>query len=270
LRGVIVDFLSTDFWIWSAATAGLGCAVAALGWIKLKADQTRSLRRAAIKRIRQARRINHNHKQFLATISHDLRQPLQAAGMFGQVLSVQLANTPQAPIIERLIQSLDATSLLLTSLSTLADLELERVRPSLTKVKVGTIMQRLFDQMEGQICNKSLRFLLVPSDRMVITDPLLLERLLRNLLVNALNNTDSGGILLGCRYRPNQIGIQIVDTGTGIAPNQLQSLLGEGPGPSPGLGLKIVRRMAQLLDHPLEAKSRLGRGSSFTVWIKRG
>jgi signal transduction histidine kinase len=218
---------------------------------------------------------DRSRTHFLVAIGHDLRQPLQAAAMFGEVLSKRLEDTPNAAIAARLMQAINSTGTLLSSLVEFSNLELGRVAPSPHPVAVAPFLEALFLQMEPLAQDKSLRYLLQTSDATILTDPMILERMVRNLLVNAIGYTDQGGVLLGCRHRSGQIGIQVTDTGIGIPPDQMQSVFEDFTRLAPksedgnlGLGLSIVRRSAQLMGHSIEVRSVLGKGSSFTIWVR--
>ena len=271
-----METFSPFFWIWTTAIIGVISTALALGCARFQALKSRSLKRALAQRIRKTRRRDHARNHFLAAVSHDLRQPLQAAGMFGEVLALRLAGTPHAQVVDRLLQSIESTGTLLSTLIEVSTLELGRVEASPHPLELESFMLQLFHQMEPRAQKKTLRFLLQTSDCTVISDPLLLERLVRNLLVNALSYTESGGVLLGCRHRKDQIGIQVVDTGLGIPAERLEEIFEDFTRFAPknqesnlGLGLSVVRRTAQLLGHRVEVKSKVGKGSTFTVWISR-
>jgi two-component system, sensor histidine kinase len=119
-----------------------------------------------------------------------------------------------------------------------------------------------------------LRLRVSPCRAIVRTDPVLLERMLRNLLENSLKYTKRGGILLGCRRRDGRLRIEVVDTGIGIAPDKLEEVFEEfyqtnnearDRAKGLGLGLAVVRRLGRLLDHPVEVRSAPGRGSCFAI-----
>ncbi|MEW5726812.1 MAG: ATP-binding protein [Pseudomonadota bacterium] len=224
----------------------------------------------------EARRANESKTRYLAAASHDLRQPLQAAGMFVEALSARMAGSPHFPILDKLRQSVDATQALLSTLLDASTLEAGRVEPRPAEFPVATLLATLVDQTEPEAARKGLRLGMVASDAWVASDPVLLERMLRNLLVNALRYTESGGVLLGCRRRGDCLAIQVVDTGPGIPPDQQVAVfddfvrLGDKGGATSrglGLGLAVVRRMAALMGHELELRSVVGKGSAFAVVV---
>ena len=123
-----------------------------------------------------------------------------------------------------------------------------------------------------------MKLAVVPTDAVVQSDPLLLERVMRNLMANALRYTERGGVVIGCRRRGDCVGIEVWDSGPGIAPDEHKRIFEEfyqignperDRSRGLGLGLAIVRRLADLLGHEIELRSRVGRGSVFGIWAKR-
>ena len=265
-----------ELWIWLIAVLALAIIIPLLLYAQRQARSRRRLKRALTKQIRRNRQHEETRNHFLAAIGHDLRQPLQAAGMYAEVLNLRLCQTDLQPVVDRLVQSIDSTGRLLSTLIDVTTMECGDSEPSPTTIDLGHFLPNIFQQMEVRALSKNLRFKLHAVDQMVVSDPVLLERIVRNLLVNALTYTENGGVLLGCRIRPNQIGIQVVDTGIGIAEPHLDQIfedfirLGpQTPDGNLGLGLSIVRQTAQLLGHQVEVKSKVGKGSCFTVWVDR-
>lgn len=225
-----------------------------------------------------AKRANESKTRFLAAASHDLRQPLQAAGMFIEVLSGRIDEPKSAGIVLRLRQSIDATSALLTALLDVSILEEGRVRPNIRAVPVAPILASLVDQFEPEASARNLEIRVVPSSAWVMTDPVLFERALRNLIVNAIRYTVQGKVLLGCRRQGKSILVQVIDTGIGIPSERHQAIFedftrfdddkgGSGCQGSLGLGLAVVRRTALLLGHSVKVRSEPGKGSVFSIGV---
>ncbi len=231
-------------------------------------------------RAEEARLANESKTRFLAAASHDLRQPLQAAGMFTEVLATRVTEPGQVQVVEKLRQSIEATNSLLTTLLDVSALEAGKIKPNFASFQLMPLLAGLVDQMEPEASARGLSIGVVPTSAVVSSDPVLLERLLRNLLVNAVRHTETGGILVGCRYRGANVAIQVWDTGIGIPPDKIQAVFEDfvrldGPsdrrgGRGLGLGLGVVRRMAILLGHTLELRSIPGKGSCFGVVVGRG
>ncbi|MGE5547894.1 MAG: ATP-binding protein [Solirubrobacterales bacterium] len=232
--------------------------------------------REAELRAAEAREANETKTKFLAAASHDLRQPLQAAGMFAEVLSVRTADTPMFAIVDKLRQSIEATQALLTTLLDVSTLEAGRVEPNVGAVPLAPLMANLLDQLEPEASRRQLELRMVPTGLWVRSDPVLLERTLRNLLVNAVAYTGKGKVLIGCRRRGNEVAIQVVDTGCGIPADKLNEIFedftrlgdkGSGASRGLGLGLSVVRRMTRLMGHRIEVRSTPGKGSMFAVVV---
>ncbi len=228
----------------------------------------------------EAKRANESKTRFLAAASHDLRQPLQAAGMFVEVLGSRLDGTNHLAIVDKLRQSVEATQSLLTALLDVSTLEAGKVRPQPVAFDLDSLLHRLYSQMEPEAAASGLRLRMVHTSAAVVSDPILLERMVRNLLVNALRYTAHGGVVLGCRRRGDgRLGICVADSGAGIPPEMHKVIFddftrlddnepkGRNQGRGLGLGLGVVRRMAGLLGHSVTIRSQPGKGSCFTVIV---
>ena len=141
------------------------------------------------------------------------------------------------------------------------------------------MLARLGGEYEAQAKAAGLRLIVVPTRAVVHTDRQLLERMLRNLISNAIRYTASGRVLIGCRHRRGHVSVQVWDTGIGIPEDKLGAIFGEfqqlGGAPRRnaaglGLGLAIVERIARLLSLRIDVRSRLGRGSCFAVEVPCG
>ncbi len=212
--------------------------------------------------------------QFFAAASHDLRQPVQSLYFFAQVLSDRLKDHPGRDLVASMGQSLDALKLLLDGLLDVSRLDAGVVEPNETDCALGPLLERLVAEYTVQAERQGLRLRLVETSLWTRTDPMLLERVLRNLIENALRYTALGGILIGCRRSGDTVRVQVVDTGIGIADDQQQAVFDEffqvgnperDRAKGLGLGLAIVRRLANLLGHRVTVRSRLGAGSAFSV-----
>ena len=214
--------------------------------------------------------------RFLAAASHDLRQPMQALSMFVAVLAGRAMDPAQAALVTRIQDSVTALDGLLNGLLDVSKLEAGLVVPHQSSFSVAGMMDRLAAEFEPLCAAEGLRLSVVPSTVMVHSDPALLERILRNLLNNAVRYTQTGRILFGCRRRGKSVAFQVCDTGIGIPQAELKNIFREfhqvgNPGRDRrqglGLGLAIVERLAALLEHKILVQSEEDRGSVFSVQV---
>ncbi|MBB1624273.1 sensor histidine kinase KdpD [Achromobacter sp. UMC71] len=224
--------------------------------------------------------------RFLAAAGHDLRQPVHALGMFTDVLASRAERgsvTPQDTLhVARRQQAvLDGLNRLLDGLLDLSRMDAHLLRVERRAVDLDTMFDDLRQDYEPQARARGLRLSVAPVALVVDTDPALLRRILDNLLSNALSYTPSGRVLLAARRRRGGALIQVWDTGAGIAPELQESVFAEftrGAAPSEaalvgqglGLGLAIVRRLADLLHCEVSLRSVPGKGSVFSLWVPPG
>jgi signal transduction histidine kinase/CheY-like chemotaxis protein len=221
-----------------------------------------------------ARRASEDKTRFFASASHDLRQPLHAIALFGAVLEKELRGQPQHASAARLMHAVQSLG---TSLDTMLDvsrLDAGVVAAEPRSVPVNAVFQALQPLFERRAEEKGLHLRLRASPLAVHTDPDLLTRLLANVVENAIKYTEAGGVLVVARDRGGEVWIECYDTGVGIAPDQLPRVYREfyqvdNPGRDRsrglGLGLSIVRRLADLLGAPIDMASRMGRGTRFRI-----
>ena len=223
-----------------------------------------------------AEKANAAKSHFLASVSHDLRQPLCAATL----LNSALARKVEAPELQKIIKDQAAVhESMLDMLNAL--LELSKLESGVTPLKrrdfqVADLLQHLDEQFQEQAQEKGLQLRIQTSSSTICSDPSLLERILQNFLSNAIKYTDRGKILVGCRRQQRKLRLEVWDTGTGIPADQRESIfeafyqLGNSVSESYtglGLGLSIVDQLAKLLDHSLDVKSVSGQGSMFAVEV---
>ncbi len=224
----------------------------------------------------EAERANAAKSRFLATASHDLRQPFQAMRLFHHILQSRLTEEPTREIATRLGEAMQAGEELLNALLDSSTLEAGTVEPRVSDFPIHSMLTRLAQEFEPQAAAKGLDLRTVPSSAVVRSDPVLLERMLRNLLNNALRYTQRGGILLGCRRMGARLSFVVADSGIGIPAEKQQAVFEDffqignperDRSRGLGLGLPIVARMARLLDHPISVRSTPGRGSAFAISV---
>ncbi len=224
----------------------------------------------------EAERANQAKTRFLAAASHDLRQPFQAMSLFHHILMEKLTEPKQVEVASKLGEALGAGNALLNALLDTSALEAGNVKPRPGVFPFQEVAGRLAIEIADQAAGKGLTLRTVATSAFVRSDPVLLERILRNLLVNALRYTERGRILLGCRRRGGDLVIEVWDTGPGIPPDQQPRIFedfyrcGNDQRDSArglGLGLSIVRRTAQILDHRIAVRSTVGKGTVFAVTV---
>jgi signal transduction histidine kinase len=220
---------------------------------------------------------NEAKTRFLAAASHDLRQPLHALALFvGQLRAIELPGDAIA-LAQRIEQSTESLADLLDALLDLSKLDVSAVKSQPQALPLQDFLTRLVSQLVPNAEEKGLALTLARTSLWVRSDPLLLERILLNLLSNAVRYTERGRILIGCRPRGDHVELLVADTGVGIdpihLPNVFQEFYRAAPkraiGPGLGLGLAIVKRLALLLDHRIEIESVVGKGTVVRMFLPR-
>jgi PAS domain S-box-containing protein len=216
--------------------------------------------------------------KFLAASSHDLRQPVQSLFFLGAALADGLSDHPMLPLVGSINQATDALKQLLDGLLDISKLDAGGVTPQMTEFSADMLIGRLGTEYAHRADHQGLRLRTVESSCWVRSDPALLERILRNLIENALRYTTHGHILVGCRRVSGALRIDVLDTGIGIPPDQAEAIFEEfhqvdkynrcpDGGQGAGLGLAIVRRLAGLLGHRVSVVSFPGQGSRFSIEV---
>ena len=231
---------------------------------------------ALIAATQEADRATRAKSRFLASASHDLRQPMQAMALLNSLIARHKRSSEGGRLTALLDQTLTSMTAMLDSMLDVNRIESGVVRPVMRPVAVLPLMQGLVDEFAPQCELKRLKLRFVPCKAWVQTDPQLLEQMLRNLLSNALKYTQDGGILLGCRQRGASLTVQVYDTGIGVPKAEIRSIFDayhQGSdvqavsGHGLGLGLSIVQRLAKLMDHPVALRSKPGKGSVFMITV---
>jgi len=216
--------------------------------------------------------------RFLASASHDLRQPLHALGFFVDALPEHTAPAGM-PVVDNIKRSLAAMEDLFNALLDVSRLDAGVVETHMATVPVTPLLERVRFEFEPQARQKGLSLTIMPTRSLAHSDPALLERIVRNFVSNAVRYTDRGGIVVGCRRRGAKVRIEVLDSGHGIPANKHHQIFQEfcqldnperDRRKGLGLGLAIVERVAKLLDHPIELRSVVGRGSRFSVTVPCG
>ena len=210
---------------------------------------------------------------FLAFVSHDLLQPLNAAKLSLSALMELEANAVSAPLLGQVDRALSSLEDLIRTLLDISKLDAGVMRPDICTFEIERVIGPLRLEFETLAAARGLRLHVRHSEAVVRSDPLMLRRILQNLLNNALRYTRRGGVLLGCRKRGAMLRIEIIDTGPGVPADRREAIFEEFQRDAVtsaahsgfGLGLSIVRRLALALNHPIDLASRAGHGSVFTI-----
>jgi PAS domain S-box-containing protein len=243
----------------------------------IEITEERILQRELTKARETAEQANHAKSRFLASASHDLRQPFQAMRLFSAALTPYLDNAAAQNIAAKLDEAMTAGELLLKALLDVSTLEAGIVTPRPMAVAAADMVERLAREFQPQAEAKELSLRWRAVGGLVWTDPVLLERMLRNLLHNAVRYTTQGGIVLAARRRGDGMAFEVWDTGLGIAAAEQTKVFEDfyqignperDRSRGLGLGLSVVARTARLLGHALDLRSTLGRGSVFTVTVR--
>jgi signal transduction histidine kinase len=224
---------------------------------------------------RAAEAANHAKSRFLAVASHDLRQPLHALTILSGLLRRHATSEKVGEVAQQIVRSVDSLERLFSSLLDLSRLEVGAMLPELRPVSLRAIVDQLGVEFQPRAQAKGLRFEGRGCDAMIVTDPVLLERILRNLIDNAIKYTDRGGIELACEQRGDDLVIRVTDTGPGIRPEDREAVFeeffqasgGRHRETGLGLGLAIVKRLTGLLEYAIETESELGVGTTFRLII---
>jgi signal transduction histidine kinase/CheY-like chemotaxis protein len=249
------------------------------------AEQLKREKAIADEARRSAETANRAKTQFFAAASHDLRQPLHAMGLFAEALrqrSERVGDPEAASLVNSINQSVDALEGLFGELLDLTRIDTGGVDVQNGPVRLRDLFARLRLHFEPVAFEKGLALTFRGGQRIAHSDALLVERILRNLVSNAIRYTEDGGILVACRPRGGKLALQVWDSGVGIAEASLprifdefyqvhaQAPLAPHQKKGLGLGLAIVKRLADLIEAPLTVRSVPGRGTVFTLLLPVG
>jgi len=224
----------------------------------------------------EADRANLAKSRFLATASHDLRQPLQSLSLLNGALRRIVTAPDAADALRQQEQAIGAMSRLLNALLDISKLESGAIRPDLTDFAVASLFSELRSEFASLAANKGLKLQVDESTECVHSDPSLVEQILRNLISNAIKYTREGCVHLRCLSEAALVRIEVLDTGIGIPADQIAYIYDEfyqvgvatdSSRDGYGLGLSIVQRILKLLDLKLDVRAELGKGSTFSLWI---
>jgi PAS domain S-box-containing protein len=218
---------------------------------------------------------NKAKSRFLATASHDLRQPLQTLQLLNAALSRKLSDATCLDLVQRQQAALESMTDLLNALLDITRLESGGLRPSLEVVPLAEVLADIRTQASEVATSRGLTLDVAPATEWLTTDRVLFRQMLQNLVNNALQYTREGGVTVTVQRDDTHLTIGVTDTGIGIPANELERVFDEyyrvdRPGARPkgfGLGLTIVRQISRLLGCVVEVQSAVGQGTTFTIGI---
>ena len=242
--------------------------------------ELRQRTRAAYEARGAAESANRAKSQLLAAASHDLRQPLHALGLYVAALAARAKETEWRGLVGSVQQAAETLDLQFAQLLDLSRLEAGVLRPERQSVALAPLLAQIAIEFAPQAAARGLSFAIVVTHLAIDSDPALFPRILRNLVANAVRYTRRGGIVVGVRRRGARIAVEVVDTGVGIAVEHQTRIFEEfyqvrnnvvtdKADGGMGLGLAIVRGLADVLRHDVTIASRPGHGSRFAIVAPR-
>ncbi|PZU53588.1 MAG: hybrid sensor histidine kinase/response regulator [Thauera sp.] len=285
----ILGLSSRMFWQGDAAHLFMGAAALIYLYVNLafglqqhrlltEALRSRYEKEALARRLREqidiAERASAERTRFFAAASHDLRQPLHSLGLFGSALATRLRGGPEEALARNLMSCVTALESSFNEMLDVSRLDAGVVQARMRPVALVDVFRALDRSFAAEAEGRGLALRLRARRHWVRTDPQLLERLLGNLVHNALKFTVRGGVVVGARRRGGQVSIEVWDSGRGIEAAELPRVFEEfyqvgnrerDRAQGLGMGLAIVRRLAALLQLQVEVDSRPGRGTVFRV-----
>jgi signal transduction histidine kinase/ActR/RegA family two-component response regulator len=225
----------------------------------------------------EAERVSHDKSRCLAVASHDLRQPLHALGLYVAELQRKVSGAEQQRLVGQVENSIEALSTLLNALLDISKLDAGVVVPQVQTCDVNAMLEHVAADYQMLASIKNVRLIVRPFSGYVTSDPLLLERILMNLVSNAIRYTyPNGSVMVACRRRGRLLRIEVRDNGVGISMIDQVNIFREfyqlvqpqlDASKGLGLGLAIVDRLVKLLGHRIELRSAPGKGSVFALEV---
>lgn len=243
---------------------------------KIRAEESQ---RKAEEALLEAENANKAKTQFLAAASHDLRQPLHALRLLNSTLESTELNAQQAPLVQNMSSSVHSLKELLNSLLDVSKLDAGTQSIEIANSRLSDVFSALERDYAPISASYNTKLIINPTRSVICTDVFLLERLLANLVSNALRYTPGGTVTVSQTINDNRCAISVADNGVGIRKEDQARIFDEfvqldnperDRSKGIGLGLAIVRRTAELLELPISLQSEPGVGSTFTVTVPLG
>ncbi len=226
----------------------------------------------------EANQSDRTKSRFLRAANHDLRQPLATLKILIYNCMMTDDEEHRGDLLHAMDISVSIMEDLLGALLNIGQLDAGQVKPRVTTFQLSTLLERMDIEFSHQAKEKGLRFRVAPSRYAVVSDRALLERIVSNLVANAIRYTERGSILVGCRRKRGKVCLEIRDTGIGIKPEYREAIFEEfyqversrKHHNALGLGLSIAKRIADILGHHLDVRSRMDEGSIFSIELPEG
>ncbi len=242
--------------------------------VKERTQELQVINEQMLKAKSVAEQANQSKTRFLASASHDLLQPLNAARLFTSALAGKATDSEMKDLVDHIDSSLGAAEEIISTLLDISKLDAGALEPDIAVFPINDILRHLATDFSAIAKDQGLELHVVPSTAWVRSDSKLLRRVVQNFLSNAIRYTPEGKILMGCRRLRGYIRIEVWDTGPGIPEDQLSHIFEEfrrfqqgRDKKGLGLGLAIVDRISGMLNHPVTVHSVQGRGSVFGVTV---
>ena len=278
LAGLLVMVLLTAYWWehWFLSAAMFVVLIAVPAYVSVLVSRLH----AATQRIQDARdeaeAANVMKTKFLAAASHDLRQPMQALSMYASVLEEQAADAPTQRVVHGIKLAVTNLEQMFDSLLDISKIESGVIKPQFVAFPLQPLLEQVAEAERPMAAHKNLELRVVRTSASVMSDPALLERMLKNLVTNAIRYTERGKIVIGCRHGGGgRLRLEVLDSGIGIALEEQERIfdeyyqLGGKSAQGLGLGLPIVKSLGELLGHKVSVRSDPGRGSVFSIELVR-
>lgn len=242
-------------------------------------EELRSQKAIAERAQQEAEAANRSKTQFFAAASHDLRQPLHAMGLFSAALYEKIKDPDVLNVVNSINASVSALEGLFNELLDIAKIDSGVIKPEISNFALDEVFGRLRNDFAAEAGEKGLRFSLEGGGHVVMSDPVLLERIIRNLVSNAVRYTAAGEVSLVAAAADGAVRIAVHDTGAGMQPEDRERIFEEfvqlsNPGRTSrkglGLGLSIVKRLCGLLGYEIALASEPGKGSTFSFEVPQG
>ncbi|HEY0833685.1 MAG TPA: ATP-binding protein [Azospirillum sp.] len=246
-----------------------------LAALRLANERLTVISREHLQAREMAENANAAKSRLLAAVTHDLSQPLRAARFHLEAMQREAATPYQRALLTRTIAATELQQEMLDHLVQETVLETGALRPELRLFPIAGVLEDIADLYRGEAARKRIDLRVVGCSLLLRSDPALLRRMLMNIVSNAIRYTPSGRVLIGCRRGEEALRIEVLDTGPGIAEDDLTAIFEEfhrgaaakGEPGGLGLGLAIVRRTAAVLGMSVSVRSSPGRGTRFAIAI---